>query len=548
MLLILVPKHDDRRGRTDIVRKPFCLPSWLFALFTACLVVLAAGCGGGKTSDSISITISNQMIAVGGTAQLTATDTNSVTGPSNVTNSVTWTSSDPSVATVTAAGLLKGVGAGSATVSAASKKATGSLSVSINAAAVTALTVSPQSAALFTGGQQQFSASATYSNGTAGDVTGQVAWSVTPATVATINASGLLQTVSAGSFTVTATSGKVTGTAAGSVTDPVLASIGITPASTNIASGASLQFTATGSYNDGSTKDVTSAVTWISSNTSVLSITAAGLATAASVTTATVATITAQLGALSASAAVNVTPVATMTALQVRPTSSSIAAGTAEQHTATAYYSDGTQQDVTSQASWSTAAASPSGGAARKPQLAAATVAPRPSDGGTGGVISVNQSGIDYAEQPGAANVEASFGSMQSQSVVLVTNATIQAMAISCSDLLIPVAATQQCNLGGWFSDGSAQDLSLTANWVSSDTSIATIDSSGKVTGVKAGRITLTASFGGLTTTKILQILSAQLVATTIRVPAPAVVQSVSENASVIGTFSDGTLQDFPSR
>ena len=523
--------------------KAACRRHWYLTSIAACAALLAAGCGGGPSWTSITIVASNAAIAVGQTSQLHASESNSLGITSDVTSSVTWSSSNTAIATVSTAGLLTALTPGNTTITAALKKSTGSLALTINTASVKQLKVSPQSATVFTNAQQQFTATATYSNGTTGDLTGAVTWSVIPSSVATITAGGLLEAVSAGSFTVAASSGSVTGTATGAVSDPVLSAIAIAPANANISSGASQQFTVTGTYSDQSTKDLTASVTWASSDTSALTITAAGLATAASVTAITPVSVSAQLGYLSAKAAVNVTPQAAMTALQVRPTSSSIA-GTAEQHTALAFYSDGTQQDVTSQVTWSVAAADLSANAERKAGNSKALRAnAQPADSSTS-AISVNQSGIDYANQPGAANVQANLGSLQSQSVVLVTAATVNAIAISSTNLLFPISATQQFSLIGWFSDGSSQDLTLTANWQSSDTSIATVDSNGVVTGVSAGRVTLTASFGGLTTTKVAQILSTDLVSTTISVPNPLLVTGTAENVSVIGTFADGTSQD----
>lgn len=59
-----------------------------------------------------------------------------------------------------------------------------------------------------------------------------------------------------------------------------LSSITVTPGSQRIAIGTSQQFTATGNYSDGSTRNLTSLVTWNSADTSVATITSAGLVTA----------------------------------------------------------------------------------------------------------------------------------------------------------------------------------------------------------------------------------------------------------------------------
>ena len=62
-------------------------------------------------------------------------------------------------------------------------------------------------------------------------------------------------------------------------TAPTLTSIAVTPANPTIQTGATQQFTATGTYSDNSTRDITAQVTWTSSNTSVATINSAGLAT-----------------------------------------------------------------------------------------------------------------------------------------------------------------------------------------------------------------------------------------------------------------------------
>src|ERR1700694_2182360 len=62
---------------------------------------------------------------------------------------------------------------------------------------------------------------------------------------------------------------------------PELTSITITPAALTIAAGSSQQFTATGNFTDGSTKDLSSTATWSSSHASVASVSRAGRATAA---------------------------------------------------------------------------------------------------------------------------------------------------------------------------------------------------------------------------------------------------------------------------
>ena len=69
---------------------------------------------------------------------------------------------------------------------------------------------------------------------------------------------------------------------------PTLTSITVTPTNSIILTGASQQFTATGTYSDGSTQNITSQATWASSNTVVATINTAGLATGNSAGDATI--------------------------------------------------------------------------------------------------------------------------------------------------------------------------------------------------------------------------------------------------------------------
>lgn len=74
---------------------------------------------------------------------------------------------------------------------------------------------------------------------------------------------------------------------------PKLQSISIGPSNTSIIAGRTQQFSATASYSDGSTQDVTSSATWNSSNQAVATVSNGGLATTLTEGTATI-TVTLQ--------------------------------------------------------------------------------------------------------------------------------------------------------------------------------------------------------------------------------------------------------------
>jgi hypothetical protein len=88
---------------------------------------------------------------------------------------------------------------------------------------------------------------------------------------------------------------------------PPLQSISVTPANPSVAVGATQQFTATGTYSDGSTANLTNQATWASSTTARATINSSGLATGVS---AGSTTITATSGSVSGTTGMSVTAAA----------------------------------------------------------------------------------------------------------------------------------------------------------------------------------------------------------------------------------------------
>ena len=157
---------------------------------------------------------------------------------------------------------------------------------------ITSLQVAPASATVQPGTTQQYTATATYGNNTTADVTSSVTWSTNPTSIATINSSGLLTGVSLGTANVQAKSSNgIIGNTAVVISQKQVASVAIQPLTQTLSLSlgpTTVQFTATATYKDGSTADVTSIATWTSNPSSVASISSTGLATAQAVGTASV--------------------------------------------------------------------------------------------------------------------------------------------------------------------------------------------------------------------------------------------------------------------
>jgi uncharacterized protein YjdB len=316
------------------------------AFFMALIVCLSfAGCGSSTSSTaprtlaSLAITPANVSVTVGNTQQLTATGTYSDHTTANLTNSVTWVSSDTSVMTVNSAGLATGVAPGTAMITANS----GSINTNTNLTASPALVsiaVTPAAQSVLVNATQQFTATATYADSSHADISSTVTWSSSDTTLATVNAAGLATGIAAGNITVQATLGSIHGSTTLTV-NPILVSLTVTAPDLTIDINTTAQFTATGNFSDGSAQDYTQLVSW-SAPGPVASIDNTGLATGLSIGTATV---TANVGSISGSASLQVTA-PTLLSMLVSPLNSSVPLGISQTFTATGVFSNGDSQDL----------------------------------------------------------------------------------------------------------------------------------------------------------------------------------------------------------
>jgi DNA-binding beta-propeller fold protein YncE len=127
---------------------------------------------------------------------------------------------------------------------------------------------------------EQFTAVGSYSDGSTQFLTASVSWSSSNPGVATISSTGLATSTGDGETTITATLGSISGSTTLTVSPAALVSIAVTPANPTIAVGIELPFTATGTYSDGTTQNLSNTANWTSSNTAVATINSSGLATA----------------------------------------------------------------------------------------------------------------------------------------------------------------------------------------------------------------------------------------------------------------------------
>lgn len=175
------------------------------------------GTGGGSTVavTGVAVAPKTALVVSGGSTTLSAT-----VAPASATNStVTWTSSNTSVATVNASGVVTGSASGSAIISAKTQDGgftdTATITVTNANIPVTGITVTPAATTVAVGSATSLTAAVAPANATNQTVT----WSSSAPTIASVSTGGVVTGVAAGTATITATAqGGVMDTTAVTVT------------------------------------------------------------------------------------------------------------------------------------------------------------------------------------------------------------------------------------------------------------------------------------------------------------------------------------------
>jgi alpha-tubulin suppressor-like RCC1 family protein len=498
---------------------------------TATVTVTAA------TLVSIHVTPAHRRIAINASEQYTATGTFS-DGTKFALGAATtsWASTDSAVATVSATGVANGLSNGTVAITAtdAVTGLSGKAVLCVGRARLRSIEVTPTAKSVPVGSTQAFVATGTYSDGSTLDLTDVATWKSSNAAIASVsNAAGTAGEAAAlevGTTTISATVLGKTDTAKLTVTGAVLTSIAITPAIKSLPDGTTLQLTATGTYSDGTTHDVTGAVTWTSSSAAVVVSNAAGSAGLATARALGVATVTATdpSTGIAATAQLTVTA-AVLTSLSIAPPSSSVALGFSQQFRATGTFSDSTTQDLTATVTWS--ATSP----------AVASISNAPGSAGLAASLHVGTTSI------GA--LDPTSGITAANASLTVTPAVLTALSVSPPAATIANGLTQQFTATGIFSDGSHQDVTSVETWsVTSGT--ATISnaagSAGLATsnGVGTSTIQVFDAARGVTGTATLIVTAATVVSIGVTPAAKSIPLGTSQQFAATGVFTDHTTED----
>lgn len=319
------------------------------------------------------------------------------------------------------------------------------------------------------------------------------------------------------------------------IDDPVnngsrVAGLALTPGRASVAQGTSMAFTLHGVFTDGVMQDLTRTASWRCKDTAVANL--------KSTQTSVVGVVE---GIAPGETEVEVTYArrrassrivvrdATVTRLEISPAATSLNVDTAVSMTVMAWFADGTLQDVTSDADWSSTT----------PTVARVLSTPP-------------NSGLVIGIGGGDTEIRAVFGAQSAGATVHVTGAELTAIQVLPALARVSKGLTQQFTARGLYADGSSADLTRQATWSSSNSAIASVASGGSAgglaSGLGVGAATITASYGQIAGATTFEVTDAQVVRLTVTSPRSSVVVGDTTPCTATALFTDGTILDVSSQ
>ena len=454
---------------------------------------------------SISIGLDDATLNVGQLTHAEAT-TVDINGQVVTGRAITWSVDNPSVATAVATSGDKanvtGRGQGTAMLTATSEGKTASVPIIVAMAPVQNVTVNLASTNILPG--QTTQATATLKDALGNVLTGRtVSWSSLDPSIASVSPAGVVSGITTGAVIIRATSEGQTGDGTETVGVAPVATVTVSLANSSLSPGQTTQASAVA--RDASGNVLTGRlVAWSSLNTSIATVSTSGVVTAVAAGPATIrATVETKTGDASLTVtSTAVVPVATVTATLG---ASSLQPGQTTQATAVA-------RDA-------------SGNLLTGRIVAWSSLSP--------GVATVSSGGLVSAIAAGSATIRATVETKTG-------DASLSVGAAASSTSIVTVTIDSTTVAPGHSAQGRAVAMDALGNaltgktvtWLSKNTAVATVSSSGVVTGVSAGSAVITGTVDGIAGQASLTVN----VPTVITAPAPTSGVYVSHN------FEDGTL------
>ena len=378
---------------------------------------------------------------------------------SDTKTKITWTSSNPNIASVSTSGLVTGKAIGSTVITAETengKKATCTVAVIKN---ITSLTVSASKTTLETGNTMQVTA-----NIQPTDTTEKITWSSKNTGVATVDPStGVVTGKSNGTVEIVAkssTTGKTASVTIKVQTSPQGISLNKTSETLDMSGTKTLQLSVT-AYNP-TTSNVNTGITWSSSNSNIASVSTSGLVTAKTNGKATITATTTNGKTASCSILVQTSP----TSVTLNKTSETLDMSGTTTVQLTATINPGSA-NINTGKTWSS---------------------------NNTGVATVNSStGLVTAKANGTATITVRTGNGKTASCTVTVQTSPKGISLNRSNVSLDMNGTKTVQLSVSSYNPSSSNVSKTITWSSSNSNVASVSTSGVVTAKSNGNATITA-------------------------------------------------------
>jgi hypothetical protein len=482
----------DRGMLTTVAQGPTTITATQYGVYASTTLTV-----GPPGITSITIAPTSASVTKGTTKGFTATGKLTDGSTKNVTNQVSWNSSEPGVASISndvgTEGVATGVSIGSTTISASAGAATASTTLTVIAPMLASIAVTPATATLAIGYTQPYKAIGTYTDNSTEDLTTQVAWDSTVPAYATVsNAAGTEGVATAVNGTGTTQiyalkNGIYSNFADLTVIPAYLTSISIAPDTSSMAVGTRQRFSATGHYSDGSTQILTTLATWDSSDKSVATISnAAGMQGVATALATGPTILSASYGGVTGTTSLTVTSAA-VTSITVTPASASINFGANQQYTAMGSFDDGSMQDLTLTVSWSSS------------QTSFATISDTdPTKGLATGVTA------------GTTTISATWNAVTGSTGLTVVGAPLVSIKVTPNPVSVSRFQQVQFTAVGTYADNSTKTITTLVIWSSTNPLSANVSNApgtqGLATTTAPGFATIQAKLDGITGSATLNV------------------------------------------
>ena len=487
---------------------------------------------GTKSVTELKIFPSESTVEIGEQVEVSAVVTYSDNTTEDVTDQTTWNSMLPTILSLSVSpnnSIILGVSTGIGMISANFQGLSSNAMVTVTNASLVGIEVTPVDHTMAVGVSRNFMATGIFSDATRANITNQVTWSSSDDSIATVsndqNAKGSVSGKGVGNATITASYNSITESADITIDPSFILSIALTPLNSTVAKSSVVQYMATAQYSGGALVDISSIVNWTSSNTSVASVSnmlgSSGKATALN---AGQTTIRASLLGFFAETTLNVNA-ATLSSIDISPLSSSAPAGSHAQFNVSGTYSDGSVQDLTEQASWSS------------------------SHPLTFSVSNVNGSkGHGVALLAGNATVSASIGGFTASTGFTVSSATLVSIAVNPASISLSIGLGQPLQALGTFSDLSVRDITNEVVWSVANPALATVSNAfgsiGQLVPKALGVTNIIASSGIVTGATVLTGTNATLLSISLAPASVGTALGQIQKLVATGLYSDGSTAD----